>query len=223
MNEGTPLIHGEYASWLQVFRDITNSTNERTAVVDGIPVSGVGHTATLIEFKHARAIASALIMANTNSIPFDWAARISVGGTHMSFFIVKQLPVLPPESYLEEALCGRLYVELVVRRVLELTYTAYDLEDFALDLGYNGPPFIWNEDRRHRLKCELDAIFAHMYQLDRSDLEWILDAQPPSTSFPTLKRNETKEFGEYRTLRYVLQAYDQMARGELPELASDPG
>ena len=57
-----------------------------------------------------------------------------------------------------------------------------------------------------------------MYQLDRDDLEWILDAPAPSASFPGLKRNEMKQFGEYRTQRYVLQAYDQLARGELPDL-----
>ena len=80
--------------------------------------------------------------------------------------------------------------------------------------------FPWDEEQRHRLKSELDAIFAHMYRLDRTDLEWILDAPEPSASFPSLKRNEMREFGEYRTQRYVLCAYDQLARGELPDLES---
>ena len=118
-------------------------------------------------YEHSQAIASALVLANLNSLPLDWAARLSVGGVNMNFFIVKQLPVLPPETYLEEACQGIRYVELVVPRVLELTYTAYDLQGFAQDLGYDGQLFPWDEARRHRLKCELDAIFAHMYQLDR--------------------------------------------------------
>lgn len=99
-----------------------------------------------------------------------------------------------------------------------MIYTAWDLEPYARDLGYEGPPFPWDEDRRHRLKCELDAIFAHMYRLDRSDVEYILDAPPPSASFPALKRNEIKRLGEYRTQRYVLAAFDQLQRGELPDL-----
>ncbi len=156
-----------------------------------------------------------------NSLPLDWAARLSVGGTNLNFFIIKQLPILPPETYLEEACLGLKYVELIVPRVLELTYTAHDLEPFARDLGYEGPPFIWDDERRHKLKSELDAIYAHMYRLEREDLEWILDAPPPSASFPTLKRKEMKEFGEYRTQRYVLAAYDQMARGELPDLSNE--
>lgn len=97
---------------------------------------------------------------------------------------------------------------------LELTYTARDLELFARD----GDPFPQGEERRHRLQCELDAIFAHLYHLDRPDLEWILDAPYPSASFPGLKRNEIKQFGEHRTQRYVLHAYEQLARGEAPDL-----
>ena len=124
---------------------------------------------------------------------------MSVGGVNMNFFIVKQLPVLPPAAYLEESVCDQIWVQLVVPRILELTYTAEELSAFARDLGYDGKPFPWNEERRHCLRCELDAIFAHMYELCRSDLEWILDAPPPSSSFSSLKQNEMKEFGEYRT------------------------
>ena len=158
------------------------------------------------------------MLANLNSLPLDWTARLSVGGVNMNFYIVKQLPVLPPEVYLETAPTGDAWIELIVHRVLELTYTAWDLQPFAQDLGYDGPPFVWDEERRHRLKCELDAIYAHMYQLDREDLLWILDAPEPSQSFPGLKRNEERQFGEYRTQRYVLQAYDLLAQGRLPNL-----
>ena len=112
--------------------------------------SGVGNSAPVMTYEHSQAIASALLLANLNSLPLDWAARLSVGGVNMNFFIVKQLPVLPPETHLEEACQGITYVELVVPRVLELTYTAYDLQGFAQDLGYDGPPFPWAEERRHQ-------------------------------------------------------------------------
>ena len=148
-------------------------------------------------------VAAALVVANMNSIPLDWAARFSVGGTNMNYYIVKQLPVLPPEAYLEEAKCGGTYFELVLPRVLELTYTSREVEGFAADLGYRGQPFPWDDARRHRLRCELDAILASMYELKRADLEWILDAPAPGSSFPLLKQHEHKAFGEYRTQRYV--------------------
>ena len=156
-----------------------------------------------------------------NSIVLDFVARTKVGGTDLSFFIIKQLPILPPEKFMEKAHSDLTYIDLIVPRVLELTYTAHDLEPFARDLGYEGPPFTWNDERRHRLKSELDAIYAHMYRLDREELEWILEPLYPSVTFPTLKKNEIKQFDEYRTKRYVLAAYDQMARGELPDLSDE--
>ncbi len=208
--------------WLQVFRDITNSTNERTFLTSNISRTGVGNSAPVIDYECARAISSTLVSANLNSLPLDWAARFSVGGVHLNFYIVKQLPVLPPETYLEYAVSDLKYVELVVPRALELTYTVHDLKGFAIALGYQGSPFSWDDHRRHRLQSELDAIYSHMYRLDRADVEWILDAPPPSSSFPALKRNEIDKFGEYRTQRYVLHAYDQMARGELPNLENEP-
>lgn len=207
--------------WLQVFRDITGPTNERTFLTSNIPLTGVGHTAIVVDFESARAISSALVSANMNSLPLDWAARLSIGGTHMSYFIVKQLPILPPETYLEDGVLDQKYVELVVPRAIELIYTTPGLAGFAVDLGYEGPHFLWDDDRRHRLQSELDAIYSHMYRLDRTELEWILDAPSPSYSFPGLKDNEMSEFGEYRTQRYVLHAYDQMARGELPNLENE--
>ena len=213
-----PLVNFEPNEWLQAFRGITNATNERTGLAGNLPASGVGNSAPVISYENSKSVASALVLANLNSLPLDWAARLSVGGVNMNFYIVKQLPVLPPEVYLETAPTGDTWVELVVPRALELTYSAWDLLPFAQDLGYDGPPFIWDEDRRHRLKCELDAIYALLYQLDREDLAWILDAPEPSRSFPGLKRNEERQFGEYRTERYVLKAYDQLARGELPNL-----
>ena len=181
----------------------------------------MSNRAPILHFSDAEA--AALVVANLNSIILDFAARTALGGTDLSNFIIKQLPVLAPKAYLDDAHSGLTWADLILPRVLELTYTSYELEPLARDLGYHGPPFAWNEERRHRLRCELDAIFAHMYQLERTDLEWILDAPKPSASFPSLKRSEIREFGEYRTQRYVLQAYDQLAKGELPNLELSRG
>ena len=218
MSNKAPLVSVEPSEWLQVFRGIARATDERTVLADNLPPSGAGNSAPVITYQQSKSVASALVLANLNSLPLDWTARLSVGGINMNFYIVKQLPVLPPEVYVETALTGDTWVEMIVPRALELTYTAWDLQPFAQDLGYEGPPFVWDEERRHRLKCELDAIYAHLYQLDREDLAWILDAPEPSHLFTGLKRNEEQQFGEYRTQRYVLQAYDLLANGQLPNL-----
>ncbi len=175
--------------------------------------------APLLQFSAAEM--EALIIANTNSVILDFAARSAVGGTDLSYFIIRQLPVLAPNTYAQTLPSGLTYADLVLPRVLELVYTANGLQGFARNLGCYGPPYSWDDDRRHRLKCELDAIFSHMYQLDRRDVEWILDSPPPSASFPRLKRNELKEFGEYRTKRYVLAAFDLLVKGEDPSIHVD--
>ena len=212
----------EFLQCIHVFRNITNATNERTIITGSVPENGLGNSASVIHYIDSPIISSALTLANMNSLPLDWTARFSTGGVNMNFFIVKQLPILPPEAYLERMRSGLpTYVELVIPRVLEFTYTADDLKGFARDLGFDGSPFPWDDNRRHGLQSELDAIYAHMYGLERIDMEWILDPPLPSYSFPSLKRNEIAEFGEYRTKRLVLAAYDQLAHGENPDLERD--
>ena len=56
----------------------------------------------------------------------------------------------------------------------------------------------------------LATISRSMYRLERTGLAWILDAPDPSSSFPSLKQHEMKQFGEYRTQRYALRAFDQL-------------
>ena len=128
----------------------------------------------------------------------------------MNFFIYKQLPVLPPSAYTQAA------IDFIQPRVLELTYTAHDLKPWAEDLGYDGPPFIFDPERRSLLRAELDAFYAHLYGLNREELRYILDPADvmgpdyPSETFRVLKNNEQRQFGEYRTQRLVLEAWDRL-------------
>ncbi|CAK0744600.1 hypothetical protein CCP3SC1_140005 [Gammaproteobacteria bacterium] len=100
--------------------------------------------------------------------------------------------------------------------VLELTYTAHDLALFARDLGYDGAPFPWDPERRARLRAELDAYYAKLYGLTRDELRYILDPADiygedyPSETFRVLQKNEIRQFGEYRTRRLVLEAWDNL-------------
>ncbi|MNR59940.1 hypothetical protein D3C85_1813070 [compost metagenome] len=87
-------------------------------------------------------------------------------------------------------------------------------------MGYSGAPFSFDPDRRCCLQAELDAYFAYLYGLNRSELAFILDpesAKPgyPSETFSVLKRYEIREFGEYRTKNLVLEAWDKLEQGEL--------
>jgi hypothetical protein len=112
-------------------------------------------------------------------------------------------------------------LDFIVPRVLELTYTSHSMAPFACDLGYEGPPFGWDEDRRALLRAELDALYAKAYGLTRDELRYILDPEDvmgkgyPSETFRVLKYNEIANFGDYRTARLVLDAWDRLAEGRL--------
>ena len=75
----------------------------------------------------------------------------------------------------------------------------------AEDLGYEGAPFRWDDERRFLLRCELDAAFFHMYGLEREEVDYIMD------TFPGVKRDDDNAHGEYRTKRVILEMYDDMA------------
>jgi hypothetical protein len=200
--------------WLFGWRDITNATNERTVIVAFIPRTAVGHTYPLL-FTKTDPRQTAALLANLNAMILDFVARQKVGGTHLTFGYLEQFPVLPAADYVQVDLA------FIVRRVLELTYTSRSMAPFARDLGYDGPPFRWDEERRAHLRAELDAWYARAYGLTRDELRYILDPADvkgpdyPSETFRVLKKNERARFGEYRTARLVLQAWDQMERGDL--------
>ena len=145
-----------------------------------------------------------LIVALFNSFVVDYAARSAVGGTDLSYFIIKQLPILHPARFQDDMGWGCTYADFIVPRVLELTYTSLELQDFAEHLGYEEQPFTWSEDRRFRLKCEIDAALFRLYGMDRDDVDYIMDA------FPIVKRDDERGFGEFRTKRVILEIYDEM-------------
>ena len=88
------------------------------------------------------------------------------------------------------------------------------------------PPFIWHEARRARIRAELDAHIARLYGLTRDELRYILDPADvygpdfPGETFRVLKEKEQRMYGEYRTRRLVLEAWDRederMRGNEIP-------
>ncbi len=207
------LLEKRQPQYLFGWRDICRSTDERTVIAGIIPLAAVGHTLPLMISQAApRQIAA--LMGNLNNIVFDFIARQKIGGTHLTFGYIKQFPVLAPNQYNETDL------SFIIPRVLELTYTSHALKPFAMDLGFNGEPFSFDPERRHQLKCELDAYYARLYGLTRDELRYILDPVEvmgedyPSETFRVLKNKEINEFGEYRTQHLVLAAWDELSAAE---------
>jgi len=193
--------------WLLGFRGITNTTNERSIIASVFPRSAVGNSMPLL-LSDLAPTQSALLAASMSSFSFDYIARQKIGGTNLNFFIVQQLPVLAPTTYDQSTPwhARQTLHEWIKPRVLELTYTAEDLAHFARNLGYDGPPFKWDEERRSQLRAEVDACFFHLYGIGRDDVAYIMD------TFPIVRRKDEAAYGEYRTARLILERYDEMAR-----------
>jgi hypothetical protein len=281
--------------WLIGFRNAINAfADSRSVKFTIIPRCGVGNSMPLI-FVNKRIDEICCLVANFNSLVLDYVAKQKASGGNLNFYVVKQLPVLPPDRYSQND------INYITPRVLELTYTAWDIKPFADDLwnptrsqsevegsktetdsiltqasdkkqlkfaldieitgkkqlelttppdpthqthlrqlileqwqanraafpdttqtsdenleGIPLPPFIWHETRRAQIRAELDAYYAQLYGLTREELRYILDPADiygtdfPSETFRVLKNNEMKKYGEYRTQRLVLEAWDKL-------------
>ena len=209
--------------WLFAFRDIARGVDMRTFIIAPIPDAvGVGHTATLL-YAERGCMPGAALYGMLASLIFDYTTRQKIGGTHVSINYVKQFPVLTPDQ-IPSAMQWQ-----IVKRVAELCYFNHDMDGWASELWEEmneeqraelpqlgtQQPWIYNPERRAVLQAELDAIFAHLYGLNTEDLRYILDPEDVcgkgciNETFRVLKDNELRQYGEYRTKRLVLEAWNK--------------
>ncbi|MBS0362981.1 MAG: restriction endonuclease [Proteobacteria bacterium] len=207
------------------FKDVTAPTNVRSMIAAIIPSGAAGNTLPLIEVdpgtEKPSARRLALLVANLNSIIYDFIARQKIQGQHLNWFIVEQLPIVPPAAY-SRSFGPKSAAEVVGEAVLELTYTAHDLAPFARDMGHvdeSGevlPPFIWDEDRRLALRAKLDAIYFILYGVfdpteptkSRDDIRYIY------STFPIVERQEVEGYGRYRSCDLALAWTNALLAGE---------
>jgi hypothetical protein len=205
-NEVAHRLEGRWDhDWLLGWRDICRNTDARTVIAGIIPAVAVGHKLPLMQAAAAPKVMASLYQ-NLCSYALDFAARQKLGGTSLTYFVLKQLPLLAPTDYGRTAAwSGTSTVgEWLLPRVLELTYTSWELEGFGRDFGYEGPPFRWDSERRFLLRCELDAAFFHLYGIARDDVDYIMD------TFPIVKRKDEEVHGHYRTKDQILDIYDRL-------------
>lgn len=240
--------------WFFIYRNITNTTNERTIIAAITPLLAPVFSCRVL-FSKRTAPEISLLLGQFNSLVLDYIARQKLGGTNLSDYFTKQFPVLTPQDF-----NGNDFI-IIVPKVIELTYTSWDNKPFADDVwkeadedlraaitqqweankaitgghtwappewcddygtspemieGCPLPPFKWDEERRAVLKAELDAIYAKLYGLTTEELRYILDPQDvygpdfPGETFRVLKEKEIKLYGEYRTRRLVLEAWERL-------------
>ncbi|MBP0588718.1 SAM-dependent DNA methyltransferase [Paraburkholderia sp. LEh10] len=194
--------------WLLAYRHVCRAiVDARTAQVAIIPREPVSDSCALLlidQDSPDAAISAAIILASWTSFVGDYVLRQKIYGPALTKAIAQQLPV-PTVAMVKAARPLNQGISFILCRVLELTYTAWDLEPFARDLGYAGTPFCWDRERRFLLRCELDAAMFHLYGLSREDVEYVME------TFPIVRKNDEKVHREYRTKRAILEIYDALS------------
>ncbi|MBC6437123.1 MAG: Eco57I restriction-modification methylase domain-containing protein [Rhodobacteraceae bacterium] len=213
----------ELNSWTLAFRGIARGTNERTMIASAVPGAAFGNSIPLIRNsdKGDWGPSSACLLANLNSVVLDFVARSKVQGANINWYIVEQLPILPPDRFTTTRFGPKTAAQVITPAVLELTYTAHDMAPFARAMGHVDdtgavkPPFIWDSPRRLRLRAKLDAVFFHLYGITSRD-----DIRHIYATFPIVERAERAAYGTCRSRDLCLAYLNALAAGRPDE---DPG
>jgi len=202
------------------FRDIARATDARTFIASFVPSRAAGNTSPLV-VSDLPLKEQALLLANFNALVLDYVARQKTQSTHLNWYIVEQLPIIPLNHYIR--LFGdKSAADIARAAALELTYTAYDMAPFAREMGYvddSGevlPPFIWNEERRLHLRAKLDALYFILYGVyDRADpVQGRDDVRYIYSTFPIVERHETEAYGTYRSRELCLAYINALLAGQ---------
>lgn len=189
------------------FNDICNTNNQRSLISAMVPRSAFGNKLPVLHPEHFDTLdCLPLLLANLNSIICDYVARQKIQSRNLNKYILEQLPLVPSEAF-ERRLGAKTAAQLIQEDVLHLTYTAYDMAAFARDQGYDGPPFRWDEEDRLRRRARLDALFFHLYGLDRDAAEYVLG------TFPIVRREEEERWGRFRSRDLILGYMAALAAG----------
>jgi len=189
------------------FKDITSPTNQRTMIAAAIPWSAVTNHFPLI-LPDVPARLRLCLLANLNARVLDYAARQKIGGVTLNFFIVEQLPVLPPDRYDDRCAWDRRQTlrKWVSDRVLRLTCTSEEMRPLAEAAAFEPEVVKWNPAKRALWIAELDAAFFLLYGIGREDAKYIL------RTF----RGKTQGDGDHGALfgraDPILEAYDRLCQ-----------
>lgn len=198
--------------WFLAFKSITAPTNARTMIASILPFSGVGNSMGLIlsQDKITDTNFIPYLLGNLNSFITDFIFRQKIQGQNLNWFIIEQIPFVPLKKF-QTKFGSKTAAEIIKQDILYLTYTAYDLQPFARDMGYEGNPFPWDEHERLLRRCRLDAIYSLLYNVSDEDMSYILH------TFPIVKKEDEEKYGKFLT-HDLIMAYRRALQAGDPEV-----
>jgi hypothetical protein len=204
-----PAKAGERVTRFRIgFCDVASATNERSLVACLLPPGVIcGDKVPTILFPQGFEWAYMVWLAVANSFCMDFVVRKKVA-LKMALSLMDSLP-FPRMTAASHPIARAL-----VPRAAEITCTSEEMLDFWSTLADGGwveplrPGQAWGattDARRAELKAQIDAIVAaQVFELERNEFEFVLD------SFGTAAKYEEAAFGEFRSRRLALEAYDAL-------------
>lgn len=205
------------------FHDIARANDTRTMVATLVPYAGYTNTLPLIvnanEVPWRR---YCCLAGNIGSFAYDFIIRQKANNAHLNFFIVEQIPTLPPDAYDGPcpwaSLTGKRETleHWISERVLKLSCTAEDMIPLAKACDFKGSRgdgvHIWKEQERAELRAELDAAYFILYGIGRADAEYMLSTFTGTGFIAEDQRDDSGLAWERRGQGdMILEAYDHLS------------
>jgi hypothetical protein len=203
-NEVLHRLEGCDTSKILAFKNVTSPTNQRTMIISFIPRCGVIHSAPLmLTGPSITARMTSCLLGNFNSFVYDYICRQKIGGINLSYFIINQIPTLPPDAYTERCPWDKRQTleKWISERVLKLTCTSNDMKPLAEATSFDSLVYKWNPTERLEIQAELDAAFFLLYGIKRDDLEYIL------STFSGVRKEPESMFNVSNTMDHILKHF----------------
>lgn len=194
------------------FGDVANPRNERSFTAALIPPHTIcGHKVPTIILDPSDKFEWAYLpwLAVANSYVMDWLVRSRLSSLSLTYTLMDSLPF--PRPSLSDK-----WVLQSAPIVLRLICTSPDMTCFwnkmsevgfcqRVEEGVVSESALLAESDREFARAKLDAIIARdVYDLTRTEISEVMEA------FPVLKKRDTQNYGEFRTKRMILEAWDRL-------------
>ena len=153
-----------------IFRDITNSTNQRTLLSSLTPDFPAGNKTPILE-PLGDLTNKIFLCGILNSYVFDFSLRQRLGGTTLNYFILEEAPL---SKRTEES-------DPITKLTAQLNLASNIFSNYWLQLrklfhkdSYLKSLLAFTTYERLRIRCILDALIANLYSLTVEDFAWIV-------------------------------------------------
>lgn len=200
------------------FHDVARANDTRSMVPCLLPYAAYSNTLPLIVNEANIAWRRYCCLGgNLNAYVYDFVARQKLGGAHLNFFIVEQLPTLLPDVYANKCPWSKKETleKWISERVLKLSCTADDMIPLATACDFKGSRgdgvHLWKESERAEIRAELDAAYFHLYGIERADAEYMLSTFS-NTGFvsETDRPSQQVMWTQGSTGEMILDAFDRL-------------